>query len=166
MCLSHKPIVFGPVCGKIMASVQSLSDKDSDSDDTDEEMPMLMAVSWVASVVSGNPDTRGPSTWSDLTALLNKTIEDFFICAQAKPHLADLLNRYLRQKHGVCVKKLTVDNNGICSVEFRQTYPHAPRRCRWDGQFYSLSEILEWTFGEKHATLQWTLDFWERDFER
>ena len=147
-----------------MASVQSLSDKDSNSGDTDEEMPMLMAVSWVASVVSGNPDTQGPSTWSDLTALLNKTIEDFFICAQAKPHLAHILNRYLRERHGVCVKRLTVDNSGSISVEFSQKSQHALRKCRWDGVFYSLSEILQWTFGEKHATLQWSLDFWTRDF--
>ena len=149
-----------------MAAVRSLSNKDSSSGDTDDEMPKLMAVSWVANELPRDPDIQRPSTWPEVAALLNETIEGFFMSAHTKPHLVRLLNRYLRDTHGVCLSNISADNNGVWSVVFKQTYPHACRRCRWDRRFYSLREILEWGFGEKHATLQWTLDFWERDFER
>ena len=101
-----------------MASVYSVSSSERESPSTDEEMPILIAISWVESVEPENPDTQGPSTRSDLTALLNTTIEDFFRCWQTKPHLVHILNRYLLQRHGVYVERLTKDNSGSISVVF------------------------------------------------
>ena len=149
-----------------MSAVRSLSNNDSSSGDTDDEMPKLMAVSWVADELSRDPHIQRPSTWPEVAALGNETIEGLFMAAHTKPHLVRLLNGYLRDTHGVCLSGISADKDGVLSVVFKQTYPHARRRCRWDRQFWSLRETLEWALTERHATLQWTLEFWERDFER
>ena len=147
-----------------MASVYSVSSSEGESPSIDEEMPILVAISWVEPREPDNPNTQGPSTRSDLNVLLNTTIEEFFHCWQTKPYLVHILNRWLLQQHGVYVARLTHHNHGSISVEFTQLSHFERRICHRNGVVYLCYEVLQWAFGEQHATLQWSIEFWNRDF--
>ena len=71
-----------------MSAVRSLSNNDSDSGDTDDEMPELMAVSWVADEQPRDPHIQRPSNWTEVAALGDETIEGLFVATIKKnaPH--------------------------------------------------------------------------------
>ena len=76
-----------------------------------------------------------------------------------------LLNGYLRGQHGVSIARIGTDEEGVLTIVIKEKLP-APRRiCRWDRKLWSLSETIEWALMKRKATLQWTINFWERDFE-
>ena len=135
-----------------------------ESPSIDEEMPIIVAISWVQHREPDRSNTHGPSTRSDLNVLLNTTIEEFFHFSRNRLHLVHILNRYLLQKHGVYVERLTYQTDGSISVEFAQQSRFERRICHRDGVMYLCYEVLQWAFGEQHATLQWSIEFGNRDF--
>ena len=128
-------------------------------------MPELMAVSWVADEQPRDPHIQRPSNWTEVAALGDETIEGLFVATIKKTHLMKLLNGYLRGKHGVSISRIGADEEGVWSVGIKETSPPPRRRCRWDRQLWSLRETIEWALTKRQAALQWTLHFWERDFE-
>ena len=147
-----------------MASVYSVSSSEGESPSIDEEMLIIVAISWVQHREPDQSNIHGPSTRSDLNVLLNTTIEEFFHFSRNRPHLVHILNRWLLQQHGVYVERLTHQTDGSISVEFAQQSRFERRICHRDGVMYLCYEVLQWAFGEQHATLQWSIEFWNRDF--
>ena len=130
----------------------------------DEEGPLLVAITWVRNREPGQSNTRGPSTRSDLHALLNSSMEEFFDLMRDRFYLLHILNRWLLHQHGVYVERLTYRIDECSSVEFDQVSLLERRICHHDGRRYFCYEVLQWAFGEQHATLQWSIEFWNRDF--
>ena len=147
-----------------MASVYSVSSSEGESPSVDEEMPVLVAISWVQNREPGRSNTHGPSTRSDLNVLLNSSIEEFFHLMRDRFYLLHILNRWLLHQHGVYVERLTYRIDECSSVEFDQVSLLERRICHHDGRRYFCYEVLQWAFGGQHATLQWSIDFWNRDF--
>lgn len=132
--------------------------------DTDDSMPELQPVTAVANESSGNIDVRQQNIRSEVEKLLYVTIDGLHKAAQHEKPSIKALNLFLRQKYEVSLKGIGFDENGDAFVVFKEFYEQSHRKCRWDQQYYSLKETLEWTLRRRQACLQWALDFWERDF--
>ena len=57
-------------------------------------------------------------------------------------------------------------DNGNVSIRITEIAPAQSRICRMDRRRWTLGETLEWSLNEKSGSYNWTLGFWERDFER
>ena len=147
-----------------MSPKRRLSENVSDSSDTDTEMPQLLPVARAPEEEAREPPTRAPSNWAEVEALGNETMEGLFEVAKQRPHLMGLLNRYLRGRHGVSIGGIGEDEDGVLTIVVHEKHPAPQRRCRWDGNLWTLSETLQWALMNE-ATLLWTLKYWERDFE-
>ena len=138
----------------------------SDSSGTDAEMPQLLPVARAPVEEAREPPTRAPDYRAELEALGNETIEGLYEAARKRPRLFRLLNRYLRDHHGVKIRGIVDNDDGVMTIHVGEGQPAPGRRCRWDGHFWTKSETLRWALQEKKASLLWTLGFWNRDFER
>ena len=136
----------------------------SDSSGTDTEMPQLLPVARAPEEEAREPPTRAPNNWDEAQALGNLTLEGLFDLAKQRPHLMASVNRYLRCRHGVWIGGVGEDTDGILTIVVFEKRPAPQRRCRWDGNRWTLSETLQWALMHD-ATLLWTLKYWERDFE-
>ena len=132
--------------------------------DTDESMPELQPVTADGNLSSGNRDDRQPNIRSEVEKMLYVTIDDLYKAVQFEKHSTNVLNWYLQQKYKISLKGIGLDDNGQAYVVFKEISKVVYRKCRWDQQYYSFKETLEWTLGRRQACLQWSLDFWERDF--
>ena len=147
-----------------MSPKRRLSEDVSDSSGTDTEMPQLLPVARAPEEEAREPPTRAPSNWAELEALGNLTMEGLFELAKQRPDLMVLVNRYLRGRHGVWIGGVGEDTDGVLTIVVFEKHPAPQRRCRWDGNLWTLSETLQWALMNE-ATLLWTLKYWERDFE-
>ena len=157
-----------------MSPKRRLSEDVSDSSDTDTEMPrlmpmarapqQLMPVAMAPQQEAREPPTRASSNWAEAEALGNLTMEGLVDLAKHRPQLMESLNDYMRRRHGVWINATSEDTDGILTIVVFEKCPAPKRRCKWGGQRWTLSETLKWTL-VRDATLLWTLEYWERDFE-
>ena len=136
-----------------------------DSSDTDDSMPELQpfTAAAVANESSGNTDVRQQNIRSEVEKLLYVNIDGLYEALQHGESSINALDRLLRQQYKVTLKGIGIDHNGDAYIKFKELFKQSPRKCRWDDQYYSLRETLEWTLGRRQACLRWALDFWERD---
>ena len=150
---------------EIMSAARPSSTSDSDSTSTDSEMPLLVAVAWAPEEEPREPHIQRRSNGSEVDALADETIEGLFEATKQKSHLMWLLNSYLRRYHGVSIARIGADQDGILTIVVNEKLPAPRRRCRWDRHLWTLSETMEWALMNRHATIRWAINFWERDFE-
>ena len=129
-------------------------------------MPSLVAVPRAPEEEPREPHIQRPSNWREVDALADETIEGLFEATMQKSHLMGLLNSHLRRHHGVSIARIGADQDGILIIAVIEKLPAPRRRCRWDRHLWTLSETMEWTLMNRHATIRWAIKFWERDFER
>ena len=127
-------------------------------------MPQLLPMATAPEEEAREQPTRAPNNWAEVEALANLTMEGLFELATQRPQLMVLVNRYLRGRHGVWIGGIGEDTDGILTIVVFEKHPAPQRRCRWDGNLWTLSETLQWALMNE-ATLLWTLKYWERDFE-
>ena len=147
-----------------MSPKRRLSEDVSDSPDTDPDMPLLLPVARAPQQEARTRRTQAASNWAEAEALGNLTMEGLVELAEQRPQLMGSLNHYMRRRHGVWIGAIGEDPDGILTIVVFEKCPAPKRRCKWDGQRWTLSETLKWTL-VRDATLLWTLEYWERDFE-
>ena len=101
----------------------------------------------------------------EVEQLMNVTLNGLYTAVQDKKTVVHALNKELRRKYKVTLKGIGFDDDGEMYVVFNDCYHYSSRRkCKWDKNDYSLRQTLEWALTHREASLQWTLDYWDRDF--
>ena len=134
------------------------------SADTDPEMPLLRPANRAQQQEVRMSWTRAASKRAEEQALCNLTIDGLFDLAMYCPQTMKSLNGYMRRRYGVCIHAVSEKADGTLTTAVFENCPAPKRRCKWDGQRWTLSEILKWML-VRDATILWTLEYWERDFE-
>ena len=152
------------------------ADDEPDVDpETDPDMPTLVPVAQAPQWAAGQAPEQAGKTWWDVNprvrtaieTLCNETAEGMNrIAKQGGPEL-HWFNHFLRRKHKLHIAGITEDlDNGNVSIRIREIPPAQSRICRNDRRRWTLGQTLEWTLNERSGSYNWTLAFWERDFER
>ena len=142
----------------------SVSSSGDQSPEFVDEMVTFVAIPIVSLQRHDQSTVRSPRSRFALLMLRNSTIEELFHRWQSHPHVIDILNEWLLDQHGVYVARLTYQPDRSISVGINQYSHFQARTCRYNNTPYFCSLVLQWAFGEHHATLQWAIDFWNRDF--
>ena len=157
-----------------MALSVDLGQTDPDSPETEPDMPTLVPVG-LPQWTGGQAPEQAGKTWWDVDPRVRTAIET--LCNEtadgmnriAKQGGAELhwFNPFLRLKHNLHIAGIAEDlDNGNVSIRIREVPPAQSRICRNDRRRWTLGQTLEWTLNERSASYNWTLAFWERDFER
>ena len=131
----------------------------------DDLLPEQLSVTAVANESSGHTDVDEESIQLEVEQLMNVTLNGLYTAVQDKKTVVQALNKLLRRKYRVTLKGIGFDDDGEMYVVFNEFNQNISRRkCKWDKEYYSLRETLEWALTHREASLQWTLDYWKRDF--
>ena len=139
--------------------------EDSDSASTESDMPQLLPV--------GRETERvAKETWTTHTTINRAAVEavgqqdkeGLIAVARARPTIMLWFNNELRRRHGVTIVGYDEFSDGETAILVREEQPATTRRCKHDGQLYTLGETLDWALTRRMATVEWVLEFWNRDF--
>ena len=131
----------------------------------DDLLAEQLSVRAVANESSGHTDVDEESIQLEVEQLMNVTLNGLYTAVQDKKTVVQALNKLLRRKYRVTLKGIGFDDDGEMYVVFNDCYHYISRRkCKWDKKDYSLRQTLEWALTHREASLQWTLDYWKRDF--
>ena len=131
----------------------------------DDSLAEQLSVTAVANESSGHTDVDEESIQLEVEQLMNVTLNGLYTAVHDKKTVVQALNKLLRRKYRVTLKGIGFDDGGEMYVVFNECNQNISRRkCKWDKEYYSLRETLEWALTHREASLQWTLDYWKRDF--
>ena len=149
-----------------MAKAGAHAGSDSESSGTDPEMPPLLPVRATVEGTAGVASNGETRNWGAIEALIYESVEGLNEVAKHNKQLLRLFNRYLRARHRVWINRIDEnEDTGSVSVAVDEKQPAPSRRCCLDGTLWTLGETLQWTLNERNASVDWTLKFWDRDFE-
>ena len=139
--------------------------EDSDSASTESDMPQLLPV-------GREIETVAKETWTTHTtvdraaveAVVRQDKEGLIAVARTRPTIMLWFNNELRRRHGVTIVGYDEFSDGETAILVREKQPATTRRCKYDGQVYTLGETLYWALTHRMATVEWVLEFWNRDF--
>ena len=147
-----------------MDTPYSVSSSEDQSAEFVDEMITFVTIPIVSLQRPDQPTVRSPRSRYALLLLRHSTIEELFQRYQSHPQVIHILNEWLLDELGVYVARLTCQPHRCISVSIVQYSHFQARKCRYNNTPYFCSQVLQWAFGEHHATLQWAIDFWNRDF--
>ena len=94
----------------------------------------------------------------------SETKEGLIEVLNTRPAMMRCFNQYLRRRHGIAITGHGEAPDGETKIFVRGKKHATLRTCKHDGQLYSLARTMEWALTWRKATVNWTLEFWERDF--
>ena len=130
---------FCPNLHQIMSPKRPRSEDAEDLPGTDPEMLPLEPVAWV-------PKQKARMSWSPITssqavvgALGDLTVEGLCDLAEYQPEVMKSLNRAMHSRHGVWISPHRDKVNGSLALAVFENDPAIKRKCKWDGQCWTLN---------------------------
>ena len=140
--------------------------EDSDSASTASDIPVLLPVALENAVGNGTAALENDKQRrrAAVEAVAQQDKEGLIAVARARPTIMLWFNNELRRRHGVAIAGYDEGPDGETAILVREEQHATTRRCKYDGQLYTLGETLEWALTRRRATVDWVLEFWDRDF--
>ena len=140
--------------------------EDSDSASTASDIPELLPVALENAVGNGTAALENDKQRrrAAVEAVAQQDKEGLIAVARARPTIFLWFNNELRRRHGVAIAGYDEGPDGETAILVREKQPATTRRCKYDGQVYTLGETLYWALTHRMATVEWVLEFWNRDF--
>ena len=140
--------------------------EDSDSASTASDIPVLLPVALENAVGNGTAALEHDKQRrrAGVEAVARQDKEGLIHLIKARPTIMRWFNGELRRRHGVAIAGYDELPGGETAILVRQESPMTLRRCKYDCQLYTLGETLSWALMRRRATVDWVLEFWDRDF--